>query len=132
MNENNHFGNQQPFSPKKQAKSFLFAYKGILYMIRTQHNFWIQLTIGMLAVILGFVLKISRFEWGLAILSCGLVLAAETFNSAIETLTDVVHPDHNPKVGLVKDMAAGAVLIAAIAAALVGLIIFIPKIIVLL
>jgi len=128
----NHHLDHEPFSPKKRIKSFLFALKGIFYMIRTQHNFWIQLTIGVLAVILGFVLKISWFEWGLVILSCGLVLAAETFNSAIETLTDVVHPGQDPKVGLVKDLAAGAVLIVSIAAAVAGLMIFIPKIIALL
>ena len=132
MSENYHPGNHEPFSPKKRAKSFLFAFKGIFYMIKTQHNFWIQMTIGVLAVILGFILKISRFEWGLVMLSIGMVLAAETFNSAIETLTDIVHPEHDPKAGLVKDMAAGAVLIAAIAAAAVGLMIFIPKIIALL
>ncbi|MBE0651767.1 MAG: diacylglycerol kinase family protein, partial [Bacteroidales bacterium] len=90
MSENSHFGNQQPFSPKKRAKSFVYAFKGIFYMIKTQHNFWIQMSLGILAVILGFILKISHFEWGLVILSIGVVLAAETFNSAVEALTDIV------------------------------------------
>ncbi len=132
MSENNHFGNQQPFSPKKRARSFVYAFKGIFYMIRTQHNFWIQMIIGVLAVVSGFVLNISAIEWYIVILSIGMVLGAETFNSAIEALTDLVHPGHDPKAGLVKDLAAGAVLITAIAAAAVGLVIFIPKIIALL
>ena len=122
---------QQPddFSFGKRIKSFTYAFKGIFYMMRTQHNFWIQIIIGLLAIFLGFVFNISLFEWVLVILSCGIVLTAETFNSAIETLADTVNPNHDPKIGLVKDLAAGAVLISAIAAAIVGLIIFIPKII---
>jgi len=122
---------QQPddFSVKKRIRSFSYAFKGIFYMMRTQHNFWIQIIVGLLAVFLGLVLNISLLEWGLVIFSCGMVLTAETFNSAIETLADIVNPNHDPKIGLVKDLAAGAVLISAIAAAIVGLILFIPKII---
>lgn len=97
--------------------------------MRAQHNFWIQVIMGLLAVFLGLVFNINRFEWGLVILSCGMVLTAETFNSAIETLADTVHPDSDPKIGLVKDLAAGAVLISAIAAAIIGLIIFVPKLV---
>lgn len=121
----------EDFSFKRRIKSFSFAFKGIFYMMKTQHNFWIQLIIGLLAVFLGLVLNISLFDWGLVVLSCGLVLTAETFNSAIESLADAVNPNHNSQIGLVKDLAAGAVLISAITAAIVGFIIFIPKIIVL-
>lgn len=117
------------FSFKKRIKSFSYAFKGIFYMMSTQHNFWIQIIMGLLAVFLGLVLNINSFEWGLVVLSCGMVLTAETFNSAIETLADAVNPEYDPKMGLIKDLAAGAVLISAIAAAIVGLIIFIPKII---
>lgn len=122
---------QQPddFSVKKRIKSFSYALKGIFYMMRTQHNFWIQIIVGLLAVFLGFVFNISRFEWGLVLLSCGMVLTAETFNSAIETLADTVNSEPDPKIGLVKDLAAGAVLISAIAAAIIGLIIFVPKLV---
>lgn len=125
-------GNRQhpeDFSVKKRIKSFSYAFKGIFYMMRAQHNFWIQVIMGLLAVFLGLVFNINRFEWGLVILSCGMVLTAETFNSAIETLADTVHPDSDPKIGLVKDLAAGAVLISAIAAAIIGLIIFVPKLV---
>ena len=122
----------EPFSPRKRIKSFSYAFKGIFYMMRTQHNFWIQIIIGLLAIFLGLVFNISTIEWVLVILSCGVVLAAETFNSAIETLADVVNPNHDPKIGLVKDLAAGAVLISAVAAAIVGLIVFVPKIILIL
>lgn len=119
----------EDFSVRKRIKSFSYAFKGIFYMMRTQHNFWIQIIIGLLAVFLGLILNISRFDWELVIISCGMVLTAETFNSAVETLADIVHSEQDYKIGLVKDLAAGAVLISAIAAALVGLIIFIPKII---
>lgn len=133
MTENNHFGDhEEPFSPKKRAKSFSYAFKGIFYMMRTQHNFWIQVIIGLLAIFLGFILNISMFDWGLVILACGMVLAAETFNSAVEALTDIVQPEQDPRAGRVKDLAAGAVLIAAIAAVVVGLLIFVPRIIILL
>jgi len=117
------------FSFKKRIKSFSYAFKGIFYMMSTQHNFWIQIIMGLLAVFLGLVLNINRFEWGLVVLSCGMVLTAETFNSAIEALADAVNPEYDSKMGLIKDLAAGAVLISAIAAAIVGLLIFIPKII---
>lgn len=132
MHEDNHIGGQEPFSPTKRAKSFSYAFNGIFYMMRTQHNFWIQMIIGLLAIFLGLVLNISMFDWGLIILSCGMVLAAETFNSAVETLTDIVHPEQDPRAGLVKDLAAGAVLITAMVAAIVGLLIFVPRIIFLL
>ena len=88
--------------------------------------------LGILTVVLSFVLKISSIEWAFVIFSIGMVLGAETFNSAVEALTDLVQPGHDPRAGLVKDLAAGAVLITAIAAGAVGLVIFIPKIIALL
>ncbi len=129
MSENNHFENPQPFSPRKRVRSFGYAFRGIFYMIRTQHNFWIQMTIGILTLALGFLFKISPLEWGQVLLCMGMVLAAETFNSAVEALTDALHPEHDPRIGRVKDLAAGAVLIAALAAAGVGIVIFLPKII---
>ena len=97
-------------------------------MLRSQHNFWIQITLGTLAVVLGFALEISRGEWMILALTIGVVLAAETFNSAIESLTDLVQPEQDPRAGWIKDLAAGAVLITAIASVIVGLLIFVPRI----
>lgn len=116
------------FSSKARLKSFGYAFKGLAYFFRTQHNTWIQLVIAAIAVALGFYLKISSSEWCWIISCIGFVFVAELFNTAIETLTDLVSPDYNEKAGRVKDVAAGAVLIASITAAVVGLMIFIPKI----
>lgn len=112
---------------KRRAQSFVNAFRGISYALRTQHNLWIQLSFLLLAVILGYVFEIGHLEW-LAIFGVsGLVLALEILNTALETFLDTHYPERDPKIGLVKDIAAGAVLVAAIAALIVGLVIFIPK-----
>ncbi len=82
-----------------------------------------------MAVTLGFLLKINTFEWLIVIVVISLVLAAETFNTAIEYLVDMVSPEENKTAGKIKDIAAGAVLITAIGALITGIIIFLPKII---
>lgn len=123
------FSDKESFSPKKRVRSFRYAFHGIYNMLRSQHNFWIQITLGTLAVVMGFALEISRGEWMILTLTIGVVLAAETFNSAIEALTDLVQPNQDPKAGWIKDLAAGAVLITAIAALIIGLLIFVPRII---
>jgi len=115
------------FSIKKRRHSFIYAFKGIIYAIKTQHNLWIHLTASVLVVVFGFYFQISIYEWIAVILCIGSVITSEIFNSAIEALTDLVSPDYNEKAGLVKDLAAGAVLISAIISAIIGLIIFIPK-----
>lgn len=126
------FSSKEPFSPKKRVRSFGYAFHGIYNMLRSQHNFWIQITLGTLAVVMGFALEISRGEWMILALTIGVVLAAETFNSAIESLTDLVQPEQDPRAGWIKDLAAGAVLITAIASVVVGLLIFVPRILALL
>jgi len=116
------------FSFRQRLRSFRYAFRGILFMVKTQHNFWIHLVVVVLVIIAGFLFCISLTEWALVIFAMGLVLSAETFNSAIEQLTDLANPDIHPKAGRVKDLAAGAVLLTAMAAALIGLLIFVPKI----
>jgi len=120
--------NTKKFSIVQRLKSFGFAIKGIVAMLRDQHNFWVQCVVAITVIIFGLLLKISTAEWLFISLSIGFVLAAEVFNSAIEKLVDLVSPDFNERAGLIKDMAAGAVLIAAITSAIIGLIIFIPRI----
>jgi diacylglycerol kinase len=80
----------------------------------------------LLAIVAGFALSITAIEWCLIIGCIGLVFMAEVFNTAIETLTNLVSPEFNPLAGKTKDLAAGAVLIAAITAAVIGIIIFLP------
>lgn len=117
------------FSIKGRLKSFKFAYNGLKYTIKTQHNFIIHLSLAIIAILLGFLLKLSPLEWIAIIIVIGMVLAAEIFNTAIEELVNLVMPDKNNKAGIIKDLAAGAVLILAIASFITGAIIFLPKII---
>lgn len=114
------------FSISKRIESFAFAFRGIFKAFRTEHNLWIQSTIAIVVIFFGFYFQISSSEWLLVILSIGLVLTAELFNTAIEGIVDMVSPEYNKMAGYVKDVAAGAVLVAAIAAAVIGSIIFIP------
>ena len=112
-----------------RVKSFVFAFRGIYIAGKSGVNIRIQLFIGLLVVIAGFVFEISKTEWLFATFAMGMVLSAEIFNTAIEKLVDLVSPDYNSEAGKIKDLAAGAVLLAAICAAIIGLIIFIPKIV---
>ena len=112
----------------KRAKSFVYATKGILYFIKTQPNAWIHLGFAGAVVGMGFFLKVSIGEWMILLFLIAWVLSMEALNTAIEVLVDLVSPEFHPKAGIVKDVAAGAVLFTAIASALIGLLIFVPKI----
>ena len=112
---------------KKLIRSFGYAFKGVAYAAATQLNFRIHLTAAILAISLGFILHISVDEWEWVGLSITLVLVAEIFNTMIEALTDLVSPGFNEKAGHIKDMSAGAVVITAVFALTTGLIIFLPK-----
>lgn len=113
---------------KKRIKSFGYAFQGIGNFIRKEPNAWIHCTAVVVVTSLGLYYGISATEWCIVILCFGLVLMAEAFNTAIERLVDLVSPDFHPLAGTIKDVAAGAVLLGAIAAAIVGCIIFIPYI----
>ena len=110
----------------KRIKSFGYAFKGIASLIKKEHNAWIHCTAIVVVTLAGFYFGITPAEWCIVVICFGLVLAAEGLNTAIERLVDLVSPDYHPIAGDVKDVAAGAVLICAIAAAIVGMIVFIP------
>lgn len=110
----------------KRIKSFGYAWKGVRSLIGREPNARIHCLAIVVVTAAGFFFGITRTEWLAVIVCFGLVLAAEGFNTAIERLVDLVSPERNPIAGDVKDIAAGAVLICAIAAAIVGLIIFTP------
>ena len=114
---------------KQRLASFKYAFKGIGELIRSQPNVKIHLFVALLVSIAGFFFRISLSEWSIIIICIGGVLAAEAFNTALEYLTDLVSPDYHSLAGKAKDVAAAAVLIMALAAAICGLLIFIPKII---
>jgi diacylglycerol kinase len=120
------------FSLISRIKSSNNAWRGIGVFMRTTHNAWLQLFFGVLAIYLGFVLHISGVEWVLIIFTIGFVILAETINTAIEIDINLTSPEYHPYARDTKDVAAGAVLITAIMSTIVGLIIFLPKILVLL
>ncbi|MCF8369310.1 MAG: diacylglycerol kinase family protein [Bacteroidales bacterium] len=115
------------FSLKKRMESFKYAFNGIILLSR-EHNAWIHFVAALLVIILGFIFNISFFEWMVILICIGLVLSLELMNTAIENLTNLVSPGINPKAGRIKDIAAGAVLISAIISAIIGVMIFLPKI----
>jgi len=115
------------FSVKKRLLSFKYAIKGLIVIIREEPNALVHSAAAFLVIILGLYFRITPTEWCFVLFAIGMVITAEVFNSAIERLTDITSPGYNEKAGKIKDMAAGGVLFAAIVAAIVGLIIFIPK-----
>lgn len=112
-----------------EIKSFADALNGILYAIRSEKHMKFHLLATILVVAAGWFFDISFTEWCAIILCIGGVITAEVFNTAFEQLVNLVSPQYNVIAGRVKDLAAGAVLVFSIAALLVGLIVFVPKII---
>lgn len=119
-------------SIKRLRKSFGYAFKGIDDVIKHEPNMKIHVVVAILVVIMAFILKVSIIEWIILVLLIGAVLAAETINTTIENLVDMYTKEYDENAKIVKDTAAGTVLILAITSAIIGLIIFIPKIIYLL
>jgi len=109
-----------------RAKSFRFAWEGISYVFRTQKNAQIHLVVIVIVCFMTIWLAIPVNGIALIFLTIGLVLSAEFFNTAIEALVDLVSPDHHPLAKIVKDVCAGAVLICAVTAILVGIFLFGP------
>lgn len=116
------------FTFRKRIASFRYAFNGIRLLIQKEHNAWIHCFAAICVLIAGFFFGLSSTEWIAISIVIGAVFAAEAINSSIEALADLVSPDYNEAIKKTKDLAAGAVLILAIAATTVGLIIFIPKI----
>lgn len=117
-----------PVNIRKAIRSFRFAGMGIYSLFRYENNARIHLIACLLVVIAGVFFKISTTEWCMITLAIGLVWSAEAINTAIEKLADVVSPGYHPAIKDVKDLAAAGVLILAIAAVVIGSIIFLPKV----
>ena len=120
--------NQKPFSIKDRIKSFPFAFNGIKVFFKTEHNAWIHLFSAIVVIILGFIFKINTTEWCIISFAIALVIITEMLNTAIEFLCDFVSKEIHPAIKKVKDISAAAVLIAAFAAFVVGVIVFAPKV----
>lgn len=113
---------------KKLINSFKYAGEGIVSSFKTERNMKIHIFIMLVVILAGILLELSAMEWILCILLFAIVISAELFNTALETIVDMVMPEKNDKAKLAKDVSAGAVLVTAIGAAIVGMIVFIPKI----
>lgn len=111
-----------------RLKGVGYAFKGALLLLRTEASIKTQFVIAIIMTIAGFYFDISSTEWIVQTLAIGLVMSIEGVNTAIEKISDFVHPEPHSKIGLIKDMAAGAVFIAAVSAVIIGFIIYIPRI----
>lgn len=120
-------------NPKKECKkiinSFKYAIEGFVSSFKTERNMKIHVLVMICVIVLGLVLKLSKIEWFICIILISLVISAELFNTAIETIVDMISPEKNDKAKLAKDISAAAVLTLAIGAVIIGVIIFISKII---
>ncbi len=114
---------------EEQMRSFGYAWNGLKACIGQEQHLDFHLLAAVVVTVCGWLLGISRMEWIAVTLCIGMVIAAELFNTAIETLTDLVSPEWNALAGKAKDIAAGAVLVTAAAAAVVGLIVFTPYVV---
>ncbi|MBC3846628.1 diacylglycerol kinase family protein [Winogradskyella echinorum] len=110
-----------------RLKSVGYAFKGMLILIKTEASIKIQVFIAIAVTIAGFYFEISKTEWIAQLAMIGLVMSIEGINTAIEYIADFIHPEYHKKIGLIKDISAGAVFIASIVAVIVAGIIYIPK-----
>jgi diacylglycerol kinase (ATP) len=116
------------FSIADRVRSFGYALAGLGYMLRSQHNAWLHLAITILVCLAGWWLGVTAADWRWLIAAIALVWVAETMNTAFEYVCDVVSPEFHGSVARAKDIAAGAVLICAAGAALIGILTFWPYI----
>ena len=105
-----------------------FALRGALLLIRTEASIKVQVFLLILVTAAGFYFQISNVEWILQVLSIALVMGIEGVNTAVEKMSDYVQPKFDKRIGLIKDVSAGAVLLVSVGAIIVGLIIYLPKI----
>ena len=109
-------------------KAFYYAFNGLIIFFRHERNGKIQLAVAIIVGLFGFKCQLSTIEWMVVIACIATVLAFEMVNSSIEKLCNLVHPTFHPAVKIIKDMAAGAVLLVSIGSSIIGIIIFLPKI----
>lgn len=123
--------NSSKFSWRARLKSFVYAWEGIVWFFRKEHNASVHLSATVMVLVLSVSFGVNKTEAIAVVFSIAFVWVAEMINTAIEKAMDLVSPQHNPPVKIIKDVSAGAVLVAAIAAFIIGGIIFIPKILML-
>ena len=114
---------------KKLINSFKYAFTGMWSAYKSERNMKIHIAVAILVILFGIFLQISTYEWLACIVCFAMVIGAEMFNTAIETVVDIAMPKKDERAKKAKDVAAGAVLVFAIGSAIIGSIIFIPKLI---
>jgi len=124
--------NQSAVYRQALNKTFVNAFNGIQYFFKTERNGKIQLFVSFLVLLTGFYFRLSPTEWAFIFLCIGAVMGMEMLNSALEHLCNVVHYDYHPVIKIIKDVSAGAVLLTSVISVLIGLVIFLPKILLLL
>ena len=122
-------GSGRPWTAPRSGfwRSFSFAGQGVWHAVRSQRNMRVHLVAAACAVIAGLVLRISAVDWACVAAAIGLVLTAEALNTVVEALADLCTGQYHPLAKIAKDTAAGAVLIASVAALGVGLAVFLPR-----
>ena len=118
----------EKFSISKRIKSFKYAFNGLRIAVKEEHNMRIQLIAIIVVISAGLYFEISGMEWVTLVLVMGFVVSMEIMNSSIENVCDFISPEKHELIKKVKDLAAAAVLISALSALIVGLIIFVPKV----
>ncbi len=119
---------QQPKSEwAKFIRGFSYAFSGLWYTIRTQRNMRVHMGVGLLAIVLGILLRISSVEFAIIFVMISVVFSAEMFNTVFEVCVDLASPEYHPLAKVAKDVAAGAVLLNALIAVIVGIFIFTPR-----
>jgi len=117
---------QRPERGNTILDSFHYAFDGFKHALRTQRNPRIHLAVAGLVAIVGMILHLTPLEWAVIILTVGFVIVAETMNTVVEVAIDLVMEEYHVLAKLAKDIAAAAVLIAAMTSVVVGMLIFIP------
>ena len=114
---------------KGRIKSFRYTFRGAFLLLKTEHSIMVQATICAVFVLIGFWIGLSRVEWIMQLFAIGLILTAESLNTAIEKLCDFIHPDYHEKIGFIKDISSGAMTFAVVASLLISLLIYYPYIV---
>ncbi|WP_411030537.1 diacylglycerol kinase [Spongiimicrobium sp. 3-5] len=112
---------------KNRIRGVGYALRGALLLIRTEGSIKVQIVIALIMTAAGFFFEISSTEWILQIFAIAMVLGIEGLNTAIEKIADYIQPEFDEKIGFIKDISAGAVMLVSIAASIIGLIIYLPK-----
>ena len=122
-------GKKKTYGIKRFLSSFVYASRGIVSAFKTEQNLLVDLFFAVSAIVIGFLLKLSNIEFTIVILAIGLVISMELMNTSIEYVVDMAMPEIHPLAKISKDVSSAAVLISALVALIIGLIIYLPKLI---